>query len=121
MVRIASSQPRKQRKIRYNAPIHLRGAFLHTMLSPELREKHGHRRVRVVTGDTVKVLRGEHTGTIGVVDGIDLKRLTIQVHGVTVKKADGTEVARPVDPSKVMITKLNFNDPKRQERIGVKE
>ena len=121
MVRIASSQPRKQRKIRYNAPIHLRGSFLHAMLSPELREKHGHRRVRVVSGDTVKVLRGEHAGKTGVVDGIDLKRLTIQVHGVTVKKADGTEVARPVDPSNVMITKLNLRDPKRQERIGVKE
>jgi large subunit ribosomal protein L24 len=91
------------------------------MLSKELREKHAHRRVRVITGDTVKVLRGEHAGTVGVVDGIDLKRLTIQVHGVTVKKADGTEVARPVDPSNVMITKLNLKDPLRQARIGVKE
>jgi len=121
MVRIASSQPRKQRKIRYNAPNHLRGSLLHSMLSPELREKHGRRHFRVVTGDTVKVLRGEHAGKSGVVDGIDLKRLAVQVHGVTVKKADGTEVARPVDPSKVMITKLNLKDPKRAERLGVKE
>ena len=121
MVRIASSQPRKQRKIRYNAPIHLRGSLLHSMLSPELREKHGRRNVRVVTGDTVKVLRGEHAGTTGVVEGIDVKRFAIQVHGVTVKKADGTEVARPLDPSKVMITKLNLKDPKREERLGVKE
>lgn len=91
------------------------------MLSPELREKHGVRRVRVVSGDTVKVLRGEHAGNTGVVEGIDMKRLSIQVHGVTVKKADGTEVARPVDPSKVMITKLNLKDPIRAERIGVNE
>ncbi len=91
------------------------------MLSPELREKYGSRRVRVVTGDTVKVLRGEHTGHTGAVDGVDLKRLAIHVHGATVKKADGTEVARPLDPSKVMITKLNLKDPKRVERIGVKE
>ncbi|MDD3934407.1 MAG: 60S ribosomal protein L26, partial [Methanoculleus sp.] len=52
MVRIASKQPRKQRKARYNAPNHTRGRFLSASLTPELRGKHNARRTRVVKGDT---------------------------------------------------------------------
>ena len=40
MVRIESTQPRKQRKARYNAPAHLRGKFLSAPLSPELRTQY---------------------------------------------------------------------------------
>ena len=51
MVRIASSQPRKQRKARYNASLHARGKFLNAPLSKELRQKYGTRRaVHVVVG-----------------------------------------------------------------------
>ena len=89
MARISSTQPRKQRKFRYNAPIHIRGAFLHSPLASDLREKYGKRSFRVVTGDTVKVLRGEFKGIEGVVDGVDVKNTKVLVHGVSVKKANG--------------------------------
>ncbi|HQD25213.1 MULTISPECIES: 50S ribosomal protein L24 [Methanoculleus] len=121
MVRIASKQPRKQRKARYNAPNHTRGRFLSAPLSPELREKHKTRRVRVVKGDTVKVLRGDFAGEEGVVDAVDMKTCRLVVHGVTVTKADGTEVPRPIDPSNVQITKLNLKDKLRAERLGGEE
>jgi len=120
MARISSTQPRKQRKFRYNAPIHIRGAFLHSPLAGNLREKYGKRSFRVVTGDTVKVLRGEFKGIEGVVDKVDVKNTKILVHGVTVKKANGEDVPRPVDPSKIMITKLNTKDAKRIARLEVK-
>lgn len=120
MARIASIQPRKQRKFRYNAPIHVRGAFLHSPLSKDLRTKYGKRSFRVVTGDTVKVLRGEYAGTEGVVDKVDVKNIKVHVHGATIKKANGEDVSRPIDPSKVMITKLNLKDSKREARLEVK-
>jgi large subunit ribosomal protein L24 len=120
MARISSTQPRKQRKFRYNAPIHTCGAFLHSPLAGNLREKYGKRSFRVVTGDTVKVLRGEFKGIEGVVDKVDVKNTKILVHGVTVKKANGEDVPRPVDPSKIMITKLNTKDAKRVARLEVK-
>ena len=40
------------------------------------------------------------------------------VDGVSVKKADGTEVPRPVDPSNVMITDLNLEDKRREQKLS---
>lgn len=110
---MASSQPRKQRKSRYQAPLHIRHKLMGSMLSSELREKHGIKTLPVREGDTVKVLRGDYKDTEGKVAAVDLKKTVISVDGVTVTKADGTEVPRPVHPSKVMITKLELKDEKR--------
>jgi large subunit ribosomal protein L24 len=83
------------------------------MLSPELRKKHGVKSIQIRMGDTVKVLRGDHKGKEGKVAKVDLKKLTIAVDVVNVTKADGTEVPRPLQPSNVMITKLEIKDEKR--------
>ncbi len=83
------------------------------MLSPELREKHGIKSISPRVGDTVKVLRGDHKGKEGKVAKVDLNKMVITVDGVSVTKADGTEVPRPVQPSNVMITKLEIKDEKR--------
>lgn len=110
---IKSSQPRKQRKYRYQASHHLRHKFLGAMLSPELRAKHGVKSIPVRLGDTVKVMRGERKDTEGKVAAVDYLKTTIAVDGVSVTKADGTEVPRPVNPSNVMIIKLNTEDERR--------
>ncbi len=83
------------------------------MLSPELQNEHGVKSIPIRTGDTVKVLRGDHRDKEGKVASINLKKMTIAVDGVSVTKADGTEVPRPIQPSKVMITKLELDDEKR--------
>ncbi|HLB69518.1 MAG: 50S ribosomal protein L24 [Candidatus Methanoperedens sp.] len=110
---MVSTQPRKQRKYRYQAPLHIRHKFMGAMLSDELEEKHGIKTVPVHAGDTVKVLRGDHKGTEGKVSEVDLKNMTITVDGVSVTKSDGTEVPRPIQPSNVMITKLELKDERR--------
>ncbi len=117
MVRIESIQPRKQRKARYNAPAHLRGKFLSAPLSPALRTEYKRRTLRVVKGDTVKLLRGDAAGTEGLVDEVHAGRSKLIVQGISIPKADGTEVPRPVDPSNVQITKLNLKDPKRVGKL----
>jgi large subunit ribosomal protein L24 len=114
----ASTQPRKQRKARYTAPIHMRGHYLNAPLSPDLRNTYHTRRTRVVKGDTVKVLRGDFAGQSGLVDDVDGKSCMLFVHGISSTKADGTEVPRPVNPSNVQITKLNLKDTLRKERLG---
>jgi len=116
-----SSQPRKQRKARATAALHERGRSLAAPLAPDLREQYRKRHLRVVKGDTVKVLRGDHRGEEGVVDEVDVKHCRILVHGVSITKADNTEVPRPVHPSNVRITKLNLKDRLRAERIGEAE
>jgi large subunit ribosomal protein L24 len=110
---MTSSQPRKQRKSRYQAPLHLRHKFLGALLSDDLKEKHKIKTIPVRMGDTVRILRGDHRGKEGKVAHVDLENMTITVDGVTVTKSDGTEVPRPVHPSNVMITKLEIKDERR--------
>ncbi|MCK5659905.1 MAG: 50S ribosomal protein L24 [Methanosarcinales archaeon] len=111
---MVTAQPRKQRKLRYNAPLHLRMKYLGAPLSKELREEHNRRSFTIRKGDTVKVLTGDFKGTEGEVDLVNLKKAIIVVDGVVSIKADGTEVPRPLNPSNVVITKLDLSDKKRE-------
>lgn len=113
-MKIISKLPRKQRKARYNAPLHQRQKLMSAPLSPELRAKYSRRNLPVRVDDTVMVMRGDHVGTEGKVEQVNLKHGTIVVEGVSVPKADGTEVPRPVHPSNVMITKLELKDEIRE-------
>jgi len=112
-----SKQPRKQRKAYYTAPLHLRHKFFNAPLSPELREKYGVKRLPVRVGDVVRIMKGDWKGHEGKVVRVDLREVKIYVEGVTVKKADGTPVLRPVHPSKVMIVKLDLSDKWRKKII----
>jgi large subunit ribosomal protein L24 len=109
---VTSSQPRKQRKFRYTAPLHVRSRFMSCRLNDELTKKYG-RSARVVVGDTVKIMRGDHAGVEGKVRDIDVKREQVIIEGVSVAKADGKEQPRPIHPSNLMITRLNLDDKKR--------
>jgi large subunit ribosomal protein L24 len=118
MVRIESAQPRKQRKALYSATAHVRSELLSAPLSKELAEKYNRKTLRVVKGDSVKVLRGDAKGDEGIIDGVDTKTSRLIIHGVSSTKADGTEVPRPVHASNVQITKLNLSDKRREEKLG---
>ena len=117
---MVSNQPRKQRKARYSAPLHMKQKYMGAPLSKDLREKYGTRSANVIVGDTVKVMRGDHAGTTGIVEAISLKHGTIVVEGVSVSKADGTEVARPIYPSSVVITSIEMKDDRREAIISRK-
>lgn len=121
MARIESEQPRKQRKARYNAPSHVRTKYLNAPLSDALKEQYKKKTLRVVKGDTVRVTRGDFVGSEGVVDAIDTGRSKIVVHGVSLTKADGTEVPRAIDASNVQLTKLKLDDKRRVTKLGEAE
>lgn len=114
---MVSKQPRKQRKARYNAPLHVRQKFMGARLSEDLSKEYGTRSAPVIKGDTVKVMRGDFKGTEGKVQAVSLKDGTISVDGVISTKVDGTEVPRPIYPSNVMITKLELKDERREKSI----
>ncbi len=107
-----SKQPRKQRKYRYNAPLHVRRKFLSANLSEELRKRLGRRSIPVRKGDTVQVMRGDFKGVTGKVEKVSLKKLKVYIDSVKVKKANGREVMRPVDPSNIRIIDI-VEDKKR--------
>ena len=116
---MVTKQPRKQRKSLYNAPHHKRHRGMSAHLSEELHGKHGRRSIPLVKGDTVAIMRGEEgiKGHIGKVETIDRKSYSITIDGVTHAKADGTQVAKKVHPSNVVITRLNTDDPLRRARL----
>ena len=113
MKKVSSKQPRKQRRARFKAPLHLRHKFISAPLSRELRERYNRRSFPVRKGDTVRVLRGDDKGAEGKVRSVDLKRERITIEGVVIARADMSEVPRPVHPSNVMITKLDLKDERR--------
>ena len=110
-------QPRKQRKRQAQAPLHERHRQVRATLSDDLREEHGTRNVRVNAGDEVEVLRGDAAGETGEVLAVDLKAGTVSVEGVTVEKADGEEVPRPLDASNLRVTDLDLSDDRRRDRL----
>jgi len=114
---VRSSQPRKQRKAYFNAPLHKRHKFVTAPLSKELQKQLGIKRLPVRKGDTVLIVRGDFKGIKGKVVKVDLKRVRIYVEGATIRKATGETVYFPIHPSKVVIVELDLSDPKRREMI----
>ena len=110
-------QPRKQRKQQYDASLHERHKHLRAPLTEELRDEYVRRNTRVNAGETVEVLRGDHAGFEDDVVEVDLREGAVKIEGVTVEKADGEEVLRPVDASNVRITSLDLSDDRRANRL----
>lgn len=118
MVNVSKSiQPRKQRKVWYNAPLHTRRKQIASHLAENLILRYNRRALPVVKGDVVKVMRGAFRGHEDKIASVDLKLRKVTVEGVTITKADGKKKAKPVDPSNLLITKLNLTDKLRRERI----
>jgi len=112
-------QPRKQRRMLFQAPLHLRHSHFSATLSPSLTTSHKVSSVPVRTGDTVRIMRGDRKGSEGKVTKIDAKKYRILVEGITREKVDGTAIPVPIHPSKVMITNLNLDDKWRRESLKV--
>ena len=119
-----STQARKQRKYRANAPLHVKRKFLSASLAKELRTRYGRRSLTVRKGDEVVVISGKAKKTRGIVERVDLRKSKVYVDSVKAKKVDGTEVMRALEPSNLMITKINLDDKMRkkvlQRKPGVK-
>ncbi|MBI0583622.1 MAG: 50S ribosomal protein L24 [Methanomassiliicoccus sp.] len=116
---VDSKKARKQRKSFYNAPNHIRRKNISSHLSDELRKEYKLRALQVIKGDTVRVMRGDEdiVGIEGTVASVITKTGRVTVEGLTIAKADGTQTARPVHASKVMITKLDLSDPRRKDKL----
>ena len=73
----SSKQPRKQRKYRYNAPLHIKQKFIRAIFSKELRAKHQKRNFNLKKGDRVRVLRGQFRKHEGKIERINLPYCSI--------------------------------------------
>jgi large subunit ribosomal protein L24 len=112
-----SKQPHKQRNRTERAPLHERHEQVTATLSDDLREEFDRRSVRVRTGDTVEVMRGDFAGEEAEVLGVDLKDASVHVEDVTVEAADGEDVPRPMDASNLRVVELDRSDDERMARL----
>lgn len=112
-----SIQPRKQRKYRFNAPLHIARNFLAAHLSKDLRKKYGIRAVIARKGDKVKIMRGQFKNKIGAIEGVSINFQRMAVEGATFTARDGKKKPYPIHPSNLMIVELNLEDKKRKASI----
>jgi len=119
--KIPVTKPGKQRKMLYNAPLHLRQKIMAAHLSPELIASKGIKSLPIRKGDTIQVIRGDNKGFEGKISRVDLKRYRIFIEGLTREKVDGTNIFVSVHPSKVIIKKLNLDDKWRKAIVERKK
>lgn len=115
---ISSSQPRKQRKFVFNAPLHTKHKFLSANLAKPLREKYGKRSLPIRKGDEVLVMRGSFAKKKAKVSLVNLKRAKIVLEGIQRTKKDGTKVNVPFSPSNLQIQVLSLEDKMRIAVLG---
>lgn len=109
----SSVKPNKQRKFRFNAPLHIKGNFLNAHLSKELRAKYGTRSLRVRKGDKVKIMRGQFKKQEGKIEEVDIKKSIVYVAKIEHTKRDGTKARYPLQPSNLLILEVNADDKRR--------
>ncbi|HEY7757566.1 MAG TPA: 50S ribosomal protein L24 [Nitrososphaeraceae archaeon] len=96
---------------------HKRDKFLGANLSENLREQHNKRSMRVIKGDTVRILRGEYVGIEGKVEKVNTEKSTLSIEGVQREKIRGGKVKVQVHASNVQIISLNTDDDYRIKGI----
>jgi len=112
-----SIKARKQRKTYFNAPLHRKQKNIASHLEENLLLKYDRRRIPLIKGDSVRVMRGAFKGHEDKVTKIHTRDYTVEVEGVTLVKADGKKIAKPIHPSNLLITKLNLTDKWRRRNI----
>jgi large subunit ribosomal protein L24 len=112
-----SIKPRKQRYMLYNAPLHKKRKWISSHLAENLLLKYDRRSLPVVKGDTVKVMRGNYRGHEDKISKVNVRDQTVEIEGVTITTAKGTKLAKPIDASTLLITKLNITDKWRRKKL----
>jgi len=112
-----STKPRKQRKFRSGAPLHVKQKFVHSHLSKDLRKKYSKRSIGLRKGDKIRIMHGAFKKHEGKVERIDMKKTRVFVSGVEITKKDGTKKMISLHPSNLMITEISTEDKFRQKLL----
>jgi len=79
-------------------------------ISKELRKKYSRRSIRIMTNDTVKVMRGEYKGLTGKVTKISTQTSGIAIEGNKKEKLKGEKIDVYIHSTNMIITALNTDD-----------
>jgi len=115
-------KPTKMRNnLIYQATFHTKSKQLGSALSKELHKKYGKRSVRVIEGDSVKILRGEFKGVEGKISKVSTQKSSVAVEGVKKEKTKGDKFDVYIHTSNLVVTSLNTDDKWRISKLEGKD
>jgi len=98
-------------------PKHQRDKMVGAILEDSLRKQFGRKNLRVIKGDSVRVMRGEYKGVEGKVEKVHTERATFNIEGIQREKIRGGQVKVPIHSSNVMVIGLNLDDDYRSSKL----
>ena len=111
-------KPTKMRnKMIYQATFQTRSKQLGSALSKDLHKKYGKRSVRVVVGDSIRILRGEFKGVDGKIGKVDTTKNAVAIEGVKKEKTKGDKFDVYIHTSNLVVTSLNTEDKWRIRKL----
>ena len=105
----------------YYATMQTASSQLSGMLSKNLRKKYGKRSIRIVEGDSVKVIRGEFNGVDGKVTKVSASNNGLTIEGVKKEKLKGEKYDVFIHTSNIEVTGLNTDDKWRINKLEGKD
>mgnify|MGYP006107559565 CR=1 FL=1 len=114
--------PRKMRNQQiYYATMKTASKQLSCALSKELRKKYGKRSIRILKGDTAKIIRGEFAGVDGKVTKISIPDRGVNIEGVKKEKLKGDKFDVYVRTTNIVLTALDTEDKWRINKLEGKK
>jgi large subunit ribosomal protein L24 len=96
---------------------HNRDKMICARLDDALRNTYKVRNIRIVKGDSVRVVRGEYKGVEGKIEKVNTDNASLNIEGISREKIRGGQVKVPIHSSNVMVTALNLDDKYRSARL----
>jgi len=98
-------------------PKHRRDKLVGAVLEDSLRKQYGRKNIRVIRGDSVRIMRGEYKGVEGKVEKVNTEQTTFHIEGIQREKIRGGQVKVPIHSSNVMVISLNLDDDYRSSKL----
>jgi large subunit ribosomal protein L24 len=95
--------------------------MLGAVLDDSLRRQYNRKSLRVIKGDSVKVIRGEYKGVEGKVEKVNTENATFHIEGIQRDKIKGGQVKIPIHSSNVIVIGLNLEDKNRSRKLQASE
>ena len=111
-------KPTKMRNsLIYRATFNVRSKQLTSPLSNELRKKYSKKSIRVVEGDSVKIVRGEFKGVDGKISEVSTAKNSVAIEGIKKEKTKGDKFDVYIHTSNLVVTSLNTEDKWRMSKL----
>ncbi|MCV0430012.1 50S ribosomal protein L24 [Nitrosopumilus sp.] len=115
-------KPTKMRnQMIYQSTYTTKSKQLGSALSKDLQKKYGKRSVRVVEGDSIKIVRGEFKGVDGKISKISTQKSSVAVEGIKKEATKGEKYDVYIHTSNLVVTSLNGEDKWRIAKLEGKD